>query len=139
MSPPPAPSARGRKQFHAARIRNSQFLMIENLAERVGVEPTSPVLPGYPLSRRALSTTQTPLRRSSLILSETCRQGNARQSTLCAADRSFSASQQMNRQERRDTLAILGVGGAKPGGQFPFLQPDHKESEHPPNRQNKPQ
>jgi hypothetical protein len=32
------------------------------LAERVGVEPTSPVLPGYPLSRRALSTTQTPLR-----------------------------------------------------------------------------
>src|SRR6267143_5524207 len=32
------------------------------MAERVGVEPTSPVLPGYPLSRRALSTTQTPLR-----------------------------------------------------------------------------
>ncbi len=34
------------------------------MAERVGVEPTSPVLPGYPLSRRALSATQTPLRPS---------------------------------------------------------------------------
>ena len=32
------------------------------MAERVGFEPTSPVLPGYPLSRRALSTAQTPLR-----------------------------------------------------------------------------
>lgn len=31
------------------------------MAERVGFEPTSPVLPGYPLSRRALSTAQTPL------------------------------------------------------------------------------
>jgi hypothetical protein len=33
----------------------------EPMAERVGFEPTSPVLPGYPLSRRALSTAQTPL------------------------------------------------------------------------------
>jgi hypothetical protein len=33
------------------------------MAERVGFEPTSPVLPGYPLSRRALSTAQTPLQR----------------------------------------------------------------------------
>jgi hypothetical protein len=36
------------------------------MAERVGFEPTSPVLPGYPLSRRALSTAQTPLPTESL-------------------------------------------------------------------------
>ena len=36
------------------------------MAERVGFEPTSPVLPGYPLSRRALSTAQTPLPTGSL-------------------------------------------------------------------------
>ncbi len=36
------------------------------MAERVGFEPTSPVLPGYPLSRRALSTAQTPLRGRSV-------------------------------------------------------------------------
>src|ERR1700676_4965394 len=36
------------------------------MAERVGFEPTSPVLPGYPLSRRALSTAQTPLQRGIL-------------------------------------------------------------------------
>src|SRR5258706_5499912 len=47
------------------------------MAERVGVEPTSPVLPGYPLSRRALSTTQTPLRGGSAILAEARRRGNA--------------------------------------------------------------
>src|SRR6267154_1010138 len=47
------------------------------MAERVGVEPTSPVLPGYPLSRRALSTTQTPLRGGSAILTEAWRWGNA--------------------------------------------------------------
>src|SRR5882724_629851 len=47
------------------------------MAERVGVEPTSPVLPGYPLSRRALSTTQTPLRGGSAILTEARRRGNA--------------------------------------------------------------
>ena len=41
-------------------------LRLRNLAERVGFEPTSPVLPGYPLSRRALSTAQTPLRRGIL-------------------------------------------------------------------------
>ncbi len=40
----------------------------EKLAERVGFEPTSPVLPGYPLSRRALSTAQTPLRSDETIL-----------------------------------------------------------------------
>src|SRR5579872_2857904 len=34
---------------------------LNEMAERVGFEPTSPVLPGYPLSRRALSTAQTPL------------------------------------------------------------------------------
>src|SRR5579864_7530820 len=39
---------------------------IRKMAERVGFEPTSPVLPGYPLSRRALSTAQTPLRKRSL-------------------------------------------------------------------------
>src|SRR5467141_4364636 len=38
------------------------------MAERVGVEPTSPVLPGYPLSRRALSTTQTPLHAPMALL-----------------------------------------------------------------------
>src|SRR4029077_15512034 len=37
-----------------------------DMAERVGFEPTSPVLPGYPLSRRALSTAQTPLPTESL-------------------------------------------------------------------------
>jgi hypothetical protein len=37
------------------------------MAERVGFEPTSPVLPGYPLSRRALSTAQTPLHACSLM------------------------------------------------------------------------
>jgi hypothetical protein len=37
------------------------------MAERGGFEPTSPVLPGYPLSRRALSTAQTPLHARSLM------------------------------------------------------------------------
>ncbi len=46
------------------------------MAERVGFEPTSPVLPGYPLSRRALSTAQTPLPPESLA--ETCFFSNTR-------------------------------------------------------------
>src|SRR5271170_4490704 len=40
------------------------------MAERVGFEPTVPVLPGHSLSRRALSTAQTPLRGSMTRLSE---------------------------------------------------------------------
>ena len=40
------------------------------MAERVGFEPTVPVLPGHSLSRRALSTAQTPLRGSITRLSE---------------------------------------------------------------------
>jgi hypothetical protein len=40
------------------------------MAERVGFEPTVPVLPGHSLSRRALSTAQTPLRGSKHRLSE---------------------------------------------------------------------
>ncbi len=43
------------------------------MAERVGFEPTSPVLPGYPLSRRALSTAQTPLRVKQVHAGTTCR------------------------------------------------------------------
>jgi hypothetical protein len=35
----------------------------------VGFEPTSPLLAGYPLSRRALSTAQTPLRDKRLNFS----------------------------------------------------------------------
>src|ERR1700739_3576887 len=46
---------------------------------------------------------------------------------------------QMKRQEGRDALAICGVGGAEPRGQFPFLEPDHDESEYPPDRQDNPQ
>ena len=49
--------------FAAMRFVEVRYGLREDwMAERVGVEPTSPVLPGYPLSRRALSTTQTPLR-----------------------------------------------------------------------------
>ena len=63
------------------------------MAERVGFEPTSPVLPGYPLSRRALSTTQTPLRRRSLILTETRPRSNARQSESNPADHSLPVTE----------------------------------------------
>jgi hypothetical protein len=42
----------------------------KKMAERVGFEPTVPVLPGHSLSRRALSTAQTPLRGSIIRLSE---------------------------------------------------------------------
>ncbi len=47
------------------------------MAEGVGFEPTSPVLPGYPLSRRALSTAQTPLLNDAAILTEARKRGNA--------------------------------------------------------------
>src|SRR6266566_8702346 len=52
------------------------------MAERVGVEPTSPVLPGYPLSRRALSTTQTPLPRGSLAEAQFLSNPRSRLSSL---------------------------------------------------------
>jgi hypothetical protein len=54
------------------------------MAERVGFEPTSPVLPGYPLSRRALSTAQTPLRgRSPHSLANAPNAHNHTSTTLC--------------------------------------------------------
>ncbi len=52
------------------------------MAERVGFEPTSPVSPGYSLSRRALSTAQTPLRGLSIYLKRSARAlGNRRART----------------------------------------------------------
>jgi hypothetical protein len=58
---------RASQNFSAAndRAKNSTEINTgssQDLAERVGFEPTSPLLAGYPLSRRALSTAQTPLR-----------------------------------------------------------------------------
>ena len=46
---------------------------------------------------------------------------------------------QMERQECWDALAICGIGGAKPASQFPFLETDHPECEHPPDCQDNPQ
>src|SRR5690348_4234706 len=49
------PSNRSETRTFTGKLKRNR------MAERVGFEPTSPVLPGYPLSRRALSTAQTPL------------------------------------------------------------------------------
>ena len=61
--------ARRDQTVYPSRAEMSIYLYVQGLrprnrdmAERVGFEPTGPVLPGHPLSRRALSTTQTPLR-----------------------------------------------------------------------------
>ena len=53
-------------EIDSRRSLSTNFMRKQDMAERVGFEPTSPVLPGYPLSRRALSTAQTPLQRGIL-------------------------------------------------------------------------
>jgi hypothetical protein len=71
------------------------------MAERVGFEPTSPVLPGYPLSRRALSTAQTPLQRE--ILAEPHAFSNPR-SAIGAGQKMPALRSRMRALARRQEL-----------------------------------
>jgi hypothetical protein len=116
------------------------------MAERVGVEPTSPVLPGYPLSRRALSTTQTPLRGGSAILAEARRRGNAGPAKdLTQRTQSSDTEVTENEwrallaaipdakwQECRDSLPILDICRTKPGGQFTLFEANGDQGQDPP-------